>query len=569
MFVSLAKSSAAGKGMKVLFIFLALLYAALLLINPQLGPNDEFAFLSTLQSGKVFPMYWMNDFPYYNDLSGGRFGPLGGQEYNVVALFSHSPMAYFAFNAAQILLFAASFVFIIREYSTSKALIYLAGTLVLLTPGFTLVFFKLLHPEKNVLFFLSLFFASYLLFQKRQQTIYFIFALLCANVAIYYKEPVFMAVATFAAGHLLLSWKTSNRKAKLLDGLLIGSAALYAGTYLIMVMPNLGPSIYLSDAADTNILVLLKAVLNYTFFSDPLPILVLIPLLLWRMFRVFGGKDQAHPVLDPMAAAGVVYTSVFFVLKLYSPYYLLPVYLFALPPIFYFLQKGALRGVFWAASFSITAFVLVVNAIPIAVHYVAYYKYVPINFNKTMDFLVDDINRRYAGQRSNIFFYGVDRGSHAYFITGEYLRFKGLSIRKFDLKSDMEARNPNPPGWKASPFDRPEDIDAVDPQHTYKYPHLPLSVYQPGPLFSIQRGDYLVVSPESLKNYDREYIESLKKDYDLIFYTQSPLAVPLVGLKTFVKYLLLQELSPTQKASGVMLNENMLHWPDYYVFVRK
>ncbi len=149
MFVSLAKPSATGKGMKVLFIFLALLYAALLLIHPQLGPNDEFAFLPTLQSGKLFPMYWMKDFPYYNDISGGRFGPLGGQEYNDVALFSHLPVAYFAFNAVELLLFAAIFVWILREYSTSKALIYLAGTLVLLTPGFTLAFFKLFHVEKN------------------------------------------------------------------------------------------------------------------------------------------------------------------------------------------------------------------------------------------------------------------------------------------------------------------------------------------------------------------------------------------------------------------------------------
>jgi len=445
MFVTLAKPSAAGKGMKILFIFLVLLYAALLLIHPQLGPSDEFAFLPTLQSGKLFPMYWMEDFPYYNDFSSGRFGPLGGQEFNVVALFSNSPIAYYAFNVVELLLFAVIFVWILREFSTSKSLIYLAGALVLLTPGFTLVFFKLLHVEKNVLFFLSLFFASYLLFQKRQQTIYFIFALLCANVAIYYKEPVFMAVATFAAGHLLLSWKTLHRNSKLLDGLLIGSAVLYLGIYLITVVPSINPATYLSAATDSNILALVKTVANYALSSDPIPTLVLMPLLLWRMFRVFGGKDQAHPVLDPMAAAGVAYTSVYFVLKLYGPYYLLPVYLFALPPILYYFQKGTMRGVFWTVSFSITAFVLVMNAIPLAVHYVAYNKYLPINFNKTMDFLVEDINRHYAGQRLNIFFYGVDRGSHAYFITGEYLRFKGLSIRKFDLKSDMEARNPGPP----------------------------------------------------------------------------------------------------------------------------
>lgn len=556
--------------MKVIFIVIALLYAVLLLTNPQLGPSDEYAFLPTLQSGKFFPMYG-EDFPYYNVAELGRFAPFGGQEYNIVALFSHSPLGYFAFNAAELLLFAALFVWILREYSTSKALIYLVGTLVLLVPGFTLSFFKLLYGEKNVLFFLSLFLASYLLFQKRRQTIYFISALLSANVAIYYKEPVFMAVATFAAGHLLLSWKTSDGKAKLLDGLLIGSAVLYIGIYLITVMPNRGPSMYAPAAADNNILALLKNVSNYALFSDPIPILALIPLMLWRLFRVVGGKDQVHPVLDPMIAAGMAYAGIFFVLNMYSPYYLLPVYLFALPPILYFFQQGKLHGVFWMGIFSITTFVIAFNAVPLAIHYVSYNKYVPINFNKTMDFLVEDVNRRYAGQRLNVFFDGVDRGTGlgVYFIAGEYLKFKGLPLTKFDFKSDIEARNPGPPVGKASPFDKPEDVDAVDPLRAYEYRQFPYSVYQPGPLPSIQRGDYLIVSPQSTRNIDREHIEKLKRDYELVFHTESTFSVPRFDLKTLLKHYLSRKLSSAQKAQGIMLNENLWNWPDYYVFVRR
>ncbi len=556
--------------MKVIFIVIALLYAALLLTNPQLGPSDEYAFLPTLQSGKFFPMYG-EDFPYYNVAELGRFAPFGGQEYNIVALFSYSPLGYFAFNAAELLLFAALFVWILREYSASKALIYLAGTLVLLAPGFTLSFFKLLYSEKNVLFFLSLFLVSYLLFQKRQQTIYLISALLSANVAIYYKEPVFIAVATFATGHFLLSWKTLNGKAKLLDGLLIASAVVYISTYLIAVLPSRGVSAYVPTAADQNSLALLKNISNYALFSDPIPVLVLIPLLLWRLFRVLGGKDQAHPVLDSMAAAGVAYAAIFFILNMYSPYYLLPVYLFALPPVLYFFQQGKLRGIFWTVIFSITALVLVFNAVPLAVHYVAYNKYVPVNFNKTMNFLAEDINRRHAGQRLNVFFDGVDRGTGlgVYFIAGEYLKFKGLPITKFDFKSDAEARNPGPPVGKVSPFDRPGDVEAVDPLHVYKYRQFPYSVYQPGPLPSIQRGDYLIVSPQSTRNIDRKYIERLKSDYDLVFHTESAFSVPRFDLKTLLKHYLSRKLSAAQKAQGVMLNENLWNWPDYYVFVRR
>lgn len=565
----LGKLPLVEKILKFIFVFIALSYVVILLISPQLGPSDEYAFLPTLQSGKSFPMYG-EDFPYYNSAELGRFGPLGGQEYNIVALFSHSPLGYFAFNAVELLLFAILFVWILYEYSINKALIYFAGVLVFLVPGLTLSFFKLLYVEKNLLPLVSVFVASYLLFLKRSHTLYFLLALLSANVAIYYKEPVFISIAVFAAGHMLLTWKTASRKTKLLDSLLIGSAVLYIGIYLVAVLPQRGPHVYGSVAGGTDLLVLLRTVSNFAFFSDPVLVLVLIPLVLWRLFRVLTGRDPAHPVLDPMAAAGVAYTGVFFVLNMYSPYYLLPAYLFALPPIIHFFQEGKLRGLFWTGSFSITVFVLILNAVPLAVHYISYNKYVPVNFDRTMDFLAQSIDQRYAGERLNIFFDGVDRGTGlgVYFIAGEYLRFKGLSIRQFDFKSNTEARNPGPPVGRASPFDRPEDVEAVDPNHRFRYPQFPFSVYQPGPLQQTQRGDYLVVSPQGTKNIDDRYIESLSKDYDLVFRTNSPLAVPRFELKTLVKYFLAKRLSPELKAD-VIQNENLWNWPDYYVFVRK
>lgn len=561
---------AAKEGLlKSAFISLVLLYALLLLVKPALGPSDEYAFLPTLQSGKYFPMYG-EDFLYYNSAELGRFGPLGGQEYNLVAFFTNSPLGYFGFNAVEMLLCVILLTWILRQYSSRPALVYLAGILLLLTPGFTLAYFKLLYVEKNVLFLLSAFVAAYLVFQQRQQTVYLIVSLLCANLAIYYKEPVFTAIAVFAAGHLMLAWKTSSTKSRLLDGLLVTSALIYIGIYLVTVWPHHGAASYAPAAADNNLMVVTRNIANYGLFSDPLPIFLLLPMLLWRLFRVISGKDQAHAVLDPMLAAGTAYVAVFFVLNMYSPYYLLPAYLFALPPIVYFISHSELHGVFWRACFAIVALVLVFNAIPLAIHYLAYYKYVPINFNKSVDFLVQDINRRYTGQRLSIFFDGVDRGNGrgVYFIAGEYLRFKGLSIRKFDFKSNLEAHNSAPPVGRASPFDKREDIEAVDPNHAYVYSQFPFSVYQPGPLQQIQGGDYLVVSPQGTKNFDDRYVESLKKDYDLVFRTHSPLAVPRFELKTFVKYLLSRKLSTGQKA-GVMLNENMWNWPDYYVFIRR
>lgn len=556
--------------LKYLFVFLAFLYSALLLVSPALGPSDEFAFLATLQSGKFFPMYGA-DFPYYSSVEIGRFGPLGGQEYNLVAPFTNSPTGYFAFNAVELLLSAIILTWILRQYSATPALAYMAGALLLLTPGLTLAYFKLLSIEKNVLFLLSGFIAAYLLFQKRQQVVYFVLALLCANAAIYYKEPVFAAIAVFATGHLLLAWKTSNGKSRFLDGLLIASALLYLGIYLVTVLPYIKGA-YLPPAEDYNLFIRAKNVANYALSSDPIPVLILTPLLFWRLFLVFGRRLPAHPILDSMLAAGVAYMGVFFALNMYGPYYLLPAYAFILPPAAYFLSRGELRGVFWKTSFALTALVLAFNAIPLAVHFVAYNKYMPANFNKTMDFLVEDINRRYAGERLNIFYHGTDReaGSATYFIAGEYLKFKGLSIRKFDFKSDVEAKAPVQTGaTRLSPLDRGEDIKAVDPHGDYKNPGLPFSIFQPGPAQQIQRGDYLVVSPQSTKYFNQHDIEKLKEHFDLVFYTKSMFAIPRFDLKVFVKYMLYRGLPPEARTKAVISNENIWNWPDYYVFVKK
>ncbi len=229
-----------------------------------------------------------------------------------------------------------------------------------------------------------------------------------------------------------------------------------------------------------------------------------------------------------------------------------------------------MKNLFWKATFVAATFVLITNTIPLGIHYITYNKYVPVNFNKTLDFLIADINRRYEGHRLNIFFDGVDRGTGrgVYFVAGEFLKFKGLSISRFDFKSDMEARETGPFVGRRSPFDKDADIEAVDPEHTYKYPDFPFEVFQPGPLSQVQSGDYLIVSPHSTKSFDSEYVEKLKDDYTMVFHTHSSLAFPRITLKTGIKYLMSRAITYEEKAK-MIINENLMNWPDYYVFVKK
>ncbi len=554
---------------KNFFMMFVLLYALILFFNPQLGPSDEYHFLPTLQSGKIFPMYG-KDFPYYNSVELGRFSPLGGQEYNLVALISNTPLAYFAFNAILLLGFIFIFLKILNEFSSNRTANYLAISILLFMPAVTNTFFKLLYVEKNVIFYLSVFLLSFIKFHKQQKIVYSVLALVSANIAIYYKEIVFLAIFAFSAAHLFLTWRQNNKRDKVLDLLLMLSSIIYIAIYFAAILPNVSHS-YLPSTLQNEFLSFVKNSFNYGFFSDPVIILIFVPIAFWRIAMIILRRHEPQPIIDAMIAASSSYAAAFFLLNMYSPYYMLPVYLFALPVIFYFFEQGVFQKVFWKSMLAVAILVLAVNTIPLGIHYITYNKYVPVNFNKTLDCLIADINRRYEGPRINIFFDGVDRGGGrgVYFVAGEFLKFKGLSIRRFDFKSDMEAQEPGPFVGRRSPFDKDADIDAVDPEHTYKYPDFPFEVFQPGPLSQVQSGDYLIVSPHSTKNVNNEYIEKLKDDYTLVFRTYSPLAFPRATLKTGLKYLLSKKLTAEQKSGGVIVNENLMNWPDYYVFVKK
>ena len=63
------------------------------------------------------------------------------------------------------------------------------------------------------------------------------------------------------------------------------------------------------------------------------------------------------------------------------------------------------------------------------------------------------------------------------------------------------------------------------------------------------------------------YIASRADDYELVFKTQSPLAIPNFDLKALTKYAATAILPENKRA--FIQSENIAEWPDYYVFVKK
>lgn len=557
-------------GSRYVLCGVVVLYVFLLLLHPELGPADEYAFLPTLQSGKIFPMYG-KDFPYYDSTALGRFSPLAGQEYNLAALVSNTPLSYFAFNSLLLIGFSVTFVSILKRILPNQRYVYLIPLIVFLVPGFNLTFFKLLYIEKSVLFYFSVFLLSFLVYQDQRKLRYLVVSLVSANIAIYYKETAFIAIGAFAFTHLVLTWRGGEISKKILDGLLILSALLYIGIYVFNYpQPLKAEAAYVPYGGI--VVVFLKNLLNYGFFSDPIVVCLLFPLLLFRVYNVCVVKrDSPHTIHDPLLVAGSAYALAYFILNIYGPYYFLPVYVFALPPIFYFLTKVMVRQIQWKIALALTVFVFLANSLPLSLHYLTYNKILPINFNQTIDFLIQDINRRYVDKRLNIFLDGVDRGTGrgVYFIFGEFIRYKGLAIDKFDFKSSHEALDPAPFIGHRSPFDSDEDIERLNARYRFAIPNFPFTIFQPGPLSEIQPGDYLIVSPHGTRSRNSSYIESLEKDYSLVFKAENWLAVPPLTLKALVKYLLIRGTFGEQRKKGLVVNENIWQWSDYYVFVKR
>jgi hypothetical protein len=94
--------------------------------------------------------------------------------------------------------------------------------------------------------------------------------------------------------------------------------------------------------------------------------------------------------------------------------------------------------------------------------------------------------------------------------------------------------------------------------------------YRGGPVPAPVRGDYRVVLPAGERDVTEQYLASLRANYRLVFATHSPFAVPAYDAKTLVKEALAGRLTADQRTrQGLVVSENALERPDFYVFVHK
>lgn len=542
----------------ITFICFILSFASILIINPQFAPTDDFVFWRTLQKGH-FLNYYSDSFPYFPTIKYGRFTPLVATEYNLASYFSAEPFSYYATHAIQFILFAFFFAKLLSLFIPNRKWVYAVLSLLALSSGFTFVWFRMQMNERNVLFFSIIFILLYINYLNKKEKIDIFLGLVLANIIIYYKETAFILIGAFAFFHLILAFKKSSFAGKLYDFLLMLSSGIYLLIYGILVLPYGG--VFTHGKTDRPLMPLIKGILNETFVSDPFIMFIVLPFTLYRAYLIIRKKSKPEPLYDSLLVAGSFYVFSYFILNLSTVYYFLPVYAFALPAIFHFFIKSEYKKRLWRNLVYIVIFITLTNSVPLGMHYLTFFKYQAINFDKTFSFLTEQAKNGIPHKRPNFYFDGVYKGGNNWgtFLFSEYLLYKGATPEDFDIRSNFES-------LKGVPKDNPLPLPM---------PHisLPYTIFQQDGVTSIESGDYLIVTPQSIdptKNPgNEEYLKSLDNDYELVFKTNSRFEFPFLTLKEMGRYLLSIGASPEDHFLTISRKRPNFESPDYYVYIKK
>ena len=379
-----------------------------------------------------------------------------------------------------------------------------------------------------LLFFFVLALWCYSHYASTRAPAQFVGALIAANIALYYKEPGFLMLGVFATARLAFTRKGADRSTRMLDLLLLASALLFVIVYYAFVYRYHHSSNLYGVMPFSALIVAMRNLGDYAA-SDPLIVLVLPAIALWRLHRVAAHGVAIEPVADALLLGALAYIPIFFVLKLFAaPHYLLPAYAFAVPALLgYWRHRGPSERLLWNIVAGVLLFFTVTGAAPLAFHLASFNKYVPRNYAAAITFLTKDIAAHPNGA-SVIYLDGVDsdRAREIYVSLNRYLVAAGIAPRKFTIRHLSDWRDARP-----------------------------------------TVGDYLVITPFDTENSDAEQINAVERSWKLAWHSESPLAVPDVSLKVLLKYVALNYVFP--KGGATIGASNSYIYPvDYEIFVK-
>lgn len=534
-----------NRGVLFFWVFVAL-YAFLVAYNGAFSVIDDHTIVSTLFAGKDIPLFIIPDI--------GRFFPLDGQELNILsAVFGIKASVFYIFNALCVFvvivcLYYALRVFLqeifYREFLASSypsplqiKIVYIILLLLLLSPAFSTSWLRLFVPERMEFVFLSIFLMCYAYVLGHKQAA---FALVCGvisvNIALYYKETAFAMIGAFAFVMLVCGRKNFSTQLRLFNVLLLLSAIIWFVVYYFVVIANKQSDGRYGETP-YNALLMVGKVFFTGLMNEPFLYGIIFVALIYRIYVVFVKKAAFNPLLDACIVASSVLLLEYIVLRLSSLHYPLPAYLFGLVVMGYcFIRWGQQKVgkiLLWFLGV-----IFVSNTLFVFIHFFAHYKFVPVNFQSTLNFVT-----QYTQQNphTNIYLEGVDRASNVevYHSFGEWLLYFGAL--DFDLLSDRAVDER---------FFREENANAK------------WSIFKNNEVVPKKSGDIVIVTPYAAGGLD---MDSLRQ-YELLFVADYGYNVPLLGIKSFLKNVLMW-LGIT-KNSDMIVSQNIYGLPLHFYVMR-
>ena len=336
-----------------LVMLLVGLYVVLSLTWEDFAHYDHSTFtLLTLRGRSFTPPIWPNN---------GRFFPLGLQEFNLIAHFTHSIVGYHVPALLQLLLLCGVLLALLRISFSPLCSAALVG-LLLLSPAILISYTGLVYPERNVIFWIACLLLCVARFDDRYSPAWAAVAVVCAQFLLYYKETAFALVGVFALARVALHCRDaedlSGVRKHLADkaGRFNLCLAALGVLFLIHYLADMLPRPHLTYGAENRLP--LGSVLQSYVKADLLAI-VFLGFAAVRLCLILKRRVQPDMLWDALGFGGATCALAYLKLGLFSIYYFAPVDLAAV------LYLGRLAVLKWKrftpwAKFAVATFTAVI-----------------------------------------------------------------------------------------------------------------------------------------------------------------------------------------------------------------
>jgi len=439
-----------------IFYFFTFLFILLLIYSFQLniGPWDEYHLLYYFKNQSFFPFYDYN-FPYYDTYFLGRFSPLAGQEFNILIFITSNISYSYIFLVFIIFISFILFYYLIKInlFNTSLKFIIIFVLIIFSTPSFYLLSSRLLYVEDMQVLILLIFLLSFSqsinsnIFNKK--IFWKILLIISTFSALLYKENNFLIISSFILIYFIYE-KKQFQNFKTIPSIIIILSLFYvlALGYINLFYKNNDIS-YIQNSNNQFLLSLAQILLKY-IINDIILFLIILP------FGVYGLKISKNTFIKSIFLSGLLNILFFIFLGLYGPYYLYPCYFLMFPLCFQTLYQINFKNRALFNLLKISMVLLTLISFNNSIFYYFESKSLSSTFNKTVNYLVNDIKNNET--KTNIYMCNyLNAGNLAkLYILGEHIKYNNINSNKFNLFS-LSKNKQNNFYSKRSPFDEKDN----------------------------------------------------------------------------------------------------------------